>query len=160
MSILTEGRPGKRTGRNPDTAPRFDPNIIGRQGAVIGTMAERKARHTSLVHPPRELGHGTAARTKNGPAPAGHGAQSMNRALVSKAAELPPGSLRSLTWDRGKELSGHVAFTEQTGVGVNFARRSTSWVQGVSETVGTSSLTGCTTGRHSRRRLVPGSPTR
>jgi hypothetical protein len=98
-----------------------DDLVIGLQRYVIGTMAERKPGLTSLVHLPREPGQGTVARTKNGPALAGCGAQSMNRALVSKAAELPPGSLRSLTWDRGKELSGPAAFTVQTGVGVYFA---------------------------------------
>ncbi len=107
--------------------------IIGLQRSAIGTMAERKSRLTSLVHLPREPGHGTVARTKNGPALAGYGAQSMNRALVAKAAALPPGSLRSLTWDRGKELSGHAAFTEQTGVGVYFAEPHSPWQRPLNE---------------------------
>ena len=110
--------------------------IIGLQRSAIGTMAERKSRLTSLVHLPREPGHGTVARTKNGPALAGYGAQSMNRALVSKAAALPPGSLRSLTWDRGKELSGHAAFTEQTGVGVYFADPHSPWQRPLNENSG------------------------
>jgi hypothetical protein len=67
--------------------------ILGLQSSAIGTMAKRTSRLTSLVHLPREPGHGTVARTKNGPALAGYSTQSMNRALVSKAAALPPGDV-------------------------------------------------------------------
>ena len=94
---------------------------------LVGTMAKRKSRLTWLVHLPREPGHGTVARAKNGPALAGYGAQRMNRALVSNVAALPPRSLRPLTYDRGKELSGHAAFTDQTGAGLYFADSHSPW---------------------------------
>jgi transposase, IS30 family len=63
-----------------------------------------------LVHLPREDGYGVIARTKNGPALAGYGAVPMKNALASTMTTLPEQLRRSLTWDRGKELSAHAAF--------------------------------------------------
>ena len=58
--------------------------IIGLQRSAIGTVVERTSRFTLLVHLPREDGYGTIPRTKNGPALAGYGAISMNKALAAK----------------------------------------------------------------------------
>ena len=67
------------------------------------------------VHLPREDGWGVIPRTKNGPALAGYGAVTMAEALARTITELPEQLCRSLTWDRGKELSAHAQLTIATG---------------------------------------------
>ena len=79
--------------------------IIGLQRSAIGTLVERTTRFTMLVHLPREEGYGVIPRTKNGPALAGYGAVTMKNALAATITTLPEQLRRSLTWDRGKELS-------------------------------------------------------
>ena len=66
-------------------------------------------RFTMLVDLARKDGYGVIARTKNGPALAGYGAITMKDALSSTMTALPAQLRRSLTWDRGKELSAHAA---------------------------------------------------
>ncbi|SAL88529.1 transposase [Caballeronia choica] len=74
-----------------------------------------------LVHLPREKGYGLTPRTKNGPALAGYGAVTMANALKKTVTDMPAQLWRSLTWDRGKELSDHARFTVESGVKVFFA---------------------------------------
>jgi len=81
--------------------------IIGLERSAIGTLVERTTRFTMLIHLPREDGFGILPRTKNGPPLAGYGAVTMKNALVSSMTTLPEQLRRSLTWDRGKELSAH-----------------------------------------------------
>ncbi|MDQ3576121.1 MAG: IS30 family transposase, partial [Actinomycetota bacterium] len=88
--------------------------VIGLQRSAIGTLVERTTRFTMLVHLPREEGWGVIPRTKNGPALAGYGAVTMANALANIVIGLPEQLRRSLTWDRGKELSAHAQFTVQT----------------------------------------------
>jgi len=95
--------------------------IIGLQRSAIGTLVERTTRFTMLVHLPREEGYGIIPRTKNGPALAGYGAIAMKNALAATMTDLPDQLRRSLTWDRGKELSAHAAFRVETGIPVYFA---------------------------------------
>lgn len=61
-----------------------------------------------LVHLPREDGYGTIERTEN------------RLALAATMATLPAALCGSITWDRAKELSAHVAFTDETGIPVFF----------------------------------------
>jgi IS30 family transposase len=95
--------------------------IIGLQRSAIGTLVERTTRFTMLVHVPREEGWGVVPRTKNGPALAGYGAVTIKEALAATITTLPEQLRRSLTWDRGKELSRHAQFTVETGIPVYFA---------------------------------------
>jgi len=107
--------------------------IIGLKRSAIGTLVERTTRYTLLVHLPREKGYGTIARTKNGPALAGYGAITMKNALAATMEALPPHLRRTLTWDRGKELSAHEAFTDETKIPVYFADPKSPWQRGTNE---------------------------
>jgi IS30 family transposase len=107
--------------------------IIGLQRSAIGTLVERTTRFTMLIHLPREDGYGTVPRTKNGPALAGYGAITMKNALAMTMATLPEQLRRSLTWDRGKELSAHAAFKVETGIPVFFADPHSPWQRGTNE---------------------------
>ncbi len=107
--------------------------LIGLERSAIGTLVERTTRFTILIHLPREAGFGTIPRTKNGPALAGYGAVTMKDALGSTMTTLPEQLRRSLTWDRGKELSQHAAFKVETGIPVYFADPQSPWQRGTNE---------------------------
>jgi IS30 family transposase len=107
--------------------------IIGLQRSAIGTVVERQTRFTMLVHLPRENGYGVIVPVKNGPALGGYGAVSMNKALASTMTTMPEQLRRSLTWDRGKELSAHATFTVETGTAVYFADPHSPWQRGTNE---------------------------
>ena len=107
--------------------------IIGTGRSAIGTVVERTTRFTMLVHLPREEGWAATAPVKNGPALSGYGAVSMNKALSATMTTMPDQLLRSLTWDRGKELSAHAAFKIDTGIPVYFADPHSPWQRGTNE---------------------------
>ncbi len=107
--------------------------VIGLKRSAIGTLVERTTRFTMLIHLPREDGYGVIPRTKNGPALAGYGAVTMKDALAASMTTLPEQLRRSLTWDRGKELSQHVAFKVETGIPVYFADPQSPWQRGTNE---------------------------
>ena len=107
--------------------------LIGLERSAIGTLVERTTRFTMLVHLPREEGFGVIPRTKNGPPLAGYGAVKMKDALAVAMTTLPEQLRRSLTWDRGKELSAHAAFRVETGIPVYFADPHSPWQRGSNE---------------------------
>lgn len=109
--------------------------LIGLERSAIGTLVERTTRFTMLVHLPREEGYGTIPRTKNGPALAGYGAVTTKNALALAMSTLPEQLRRSLTWDRGKELSQHAAFKVETGIPVYFADPHSPWQRGSNENI-------------------------
>lgn len=107
--------------------------IIGLERSAIGTLVERTTRFTMLMHLPREEGYQHKHTVKNGPALAGYGAVTMKNALAASMTTLPQQLRRSLTWDRGKELSAHAAFKVETGVPVFFADPHSPWQRGTNE---------------------------
>ena len=107
--------------------------MIGLHRSAIGTVVERTSRYTLLVHLPRLEGYGVVAPVKNGPALGGYGAIAMKDALQSTMGTMPAELLRSLTWDRGKELSAHAQFTIDTGIAVYFADPHSPWQRGTNE---------------------------
>ena len=107
--------------------------VIGLERSAIGTVVERTTRFTILVHLPREPGYRHKKTPKNGPALAGYGAITMKNALVKSMCTLPEQLRRSLTWDRGKELSAHAQFTVETDIPVFFADPRSPWQRGTNE---------------------------
>jgi IS30 family transposase len=107
--------------------------LIGLERSAIGVLVERATRFTVLIHLPRADGYGTIPRRKNGPALAGYGAVTMKNALATTMTTLPEQLRRSLTWDRGKELSQHAAFKIETGIPVYFADPQSPWQRGTNE---------------------------
>ena len=86
-----------------------------------------------LVHLPREESFREVPRIKNRPGLGGYGASTMKNALAATMTTLPEQLRRSLTWDRGKELSAHVAFKVETDIPVYFADPQSPWQRGTNE---------------------------
>jgi IS30 family transposase len=107
--------------------------IIGTDRSAIGTLVERTARFTMLLHLPRMEGWGVEPRVKNGPALAGYGAEAMREAIAAQMTTMPEQLRRSLTWDRGKELAQHAQLKIDTGVAVYFADPNSPWQRGTNE---------------------------
>jgi IS30 family transposase len=57
----------------------------------------------------------------------------MKNRLAETMTTLPEQLRRSLTWDRGKELSAHAQFKVETGIPVFFADPHSPWQRGSSE---------------------------
>jgi IS30 family transposase len=107
--------------------------IIGLNKSAIGTLVERTARFTMLLHLPRGDGYGTQPRVKNGPALAGYGAEAVRDAITSTITTLPAELRRSLTWDRGKEMAKHADLKIATGLAVYFCDPQSPWQRGTNE---------------------------
>jgi IS30 family transposase len=107
--------------------------LIGLERSATGTVVERTTKFTILVHLPREEGYRHKEAIKNGPALAGYGALTMKNALANSMSTLPETLARSLTWDRGKEMSAHAQFTVETGIPVFFADPHSPWQRGLNE---------------------------
>jgi transposase, IS30 family len=71
--------------------------------SAIGTLVERTTRYVLLVHLPKTH---TADATRDG--------------VVNVMSHLPADLRRSLTWDQGKEMPGHLEITAATGMSVYF----------------------------------------
>ena len=57
----------------------------------------------------------------------------MNAALKASMTRLPDQLRKTLTWDRGKELSGHAQFALETGTRVFFADPHSPWQRPTNE---------------------------
>ena len=107
--------------------------ILGLGSSAIGTLVERTTRFTMLLHLPRMDGHGFEARTKNGPALAGHGADAVRGAIARTITTLPEQLRRSLTWDQGAEMAQHAQLRIEAGVAVYFCDPHSPWQRGTNE---------------------------
>lgn len=54
-------------------------------------------------------------------------------ALIENARELTPKTLKSLTWDRGKEMADHRRFTVATDIKVYLCDPHRPWQRGTNE---------------------------
>ncbi|NMM25009.1 MAG: IS30 family transposase [Phycicoccus sp.] len=91
--------------------------IIGASNrSAIGTLVERTSRYVLLVHLP--LRH-TADATRDG--------------VLDVLDKLPAALRRSLTWDQGREMAGHLQITAATGMSVYFCEPHSPWQRGTNE---------------------------
>lgn len=91
--------------------------IIGKDHkSAIGTLVERKTRFTIIVSLPN-----------------GKKSETVVNAFIDEFKQLPLGLKKSLTYDRGTEMSYHSRLTTQTGVIVYFADPHSPWQRGSNE---------------------------
>lgn len=89
--------------------------IVGAKQSAIATVVERNTRFTVLCK----------VRDKR--------AQSVVRSLVKQMKRLPLQLQKSLTWDRGRELSAHRKFSLDTKMAVYFCDPGCPWQRGTNE---------------------------
>jgi IS30 family transposase len=89
--------------------------IAGPKNSYIATLVERHSRYVMLV------------KVKN------RDTQSVVSALIKHAGKLPSELYKSLTWDRGKELSDHERFKMATNIDVYFCDPKSPWQRGSNE---------------------------
>jgi IS30 family transposase len=65
--------------------------------------------------------------------PNGFTAERVSEALAKTVMRLPASLRRSLTWDQGPEMAGHVGFTIDTGLAVYFCDPRSPWQRGSNE---------------------------
>ena len=79
------------------------------------TLVERRSRYL-LVLPVRDATTATVVAT-----------------VITACQQLPVGMARSLTWDRGVEMTRHADFTAATGLPVYFCDAYCPWQRGSNE---------------------------
>ncbi len=91
--------------------------IIGKGGrSQIATLVERSTRYVMLVRVPYDR---TADRVAI--------------VLAEKMKTLPASLANSITWDQGKQLAAHTAFTIATNIPVYFCDPHSPWQRGSNE---------------------------
>ncbi len=91
--------------------------ILGAGGrSAVGTLVERHTRLVLLLH------------LENG-----RGAEEVDAAMRKAIATLPAELARSITWDQGKEMANHAAFTIATGIPIYFCDPHSPWQRGSNE---------------------------
>ena len=89
--------------------------IAGSGNSFIATLVERHSRFVMLAKVGNKDSH------------------SVVQALIKQAHKLPKELYRSLTWDRGTEMSGHKNFTLATDIDVFFCDPHSPWQRGTNE---------------------------
>jgi IS30 family transposase len=106
--------------------------IMGLDSSAIGTLVERTTRFTMLLQLPRMHAHGRS-RVHQGPAPTGHGAEAVQRAIRAAITTLPEQLRRSLTWDQGAEMAQHAQLRIDAGLAIYFCDPRSPWQRGTNE---------------------------
>jgi IS30 family transposase len=92
--------------------------IVGstESGSAIGTLVERATGFTLLLHLAGD-----------------HAADTVAEAMIRKMSELPEQLRRSVTWDQGSEMAGHVRIADATGLDIYFCDPHSPWQRGTNE---------------------------
>lgn len=89
--------------------------IAGSNNSYIATLVERHTRYVMLMKVDDRK------------------TETVVSALIKQAKKLPDELYKSLTWDRGKEMSDHQRFTMATDIDVYFCDPSSPWQRGSNE---------------------------
>jgi IS30 family transposase len=89
--------------------------LSGPNNSYIATLVERHTRYVMLAKV------------------AGKDTQTVVSTLIKQAKKLPKELYKSLTWDRGKELTDHRRFTLATNIDVYFCDPQSPWQRGSNE---------------------------
>jgi IS30 family transposase len=89
--------------------------IFGSHNSQIATLVERQTRYVMLVKVPNKE------------------TETVINALIRQARKLPGELYKSLTWDRGKEMTDHQRFTLATNIQVYFCDPQSPWQRGSNE---------------------------
>ena len=89
--------------------------LCGSKNSYIATLVERHTRYVMLAKVPNK------------------DTQTVVSALIKQAKKLPDELYKSLTWDRGKELTDHRRFTLATNIDVYFCDPQSPWQRGSNE---------------------------
>ena len=89
--------------------------LFGDANGQIATLVERQTRYVMLVKVDRK------------------DSKTVVNALIKQARKLPQELYKSLTWDRGKEMSAHKRFTLATDIQVYFCDPQHPWQRGTNE---------------------------
>ncbi|WP_298807056.1 IS30 family transposase, partial [uncultured Pseudokineococcus sp.] len=89
--------------------------VMGRRPSAIATLVERTTRYTVLVALPGLKG------------------EDVHPALADALSEIPTHLRRSLTWDRGREMSQHARLSADTGCPVYFCDPRSAWQRGTNK---------------------------
>lgn len=89
--------------------------LSGKANSHIATLVERKSRYVMLIKVPSKH------------------TEPVVKAVARKIKTLPQALRKSLTWDRGKEMSNHEQFTIATDVKVYFCDPHSPWQRGSNE---------------------------
>jgi len=89
--------------------------VAGSNNSYMATLVERHTRYVMLAKVPSR------------------DTETVINALIKQANKLPRELYRSLTWDRGKELTDHKRFTLATDIKVYFCDPQSPWQRGSNE---------------------------
>jgi transposase, IS30 family len=91
--------------------------VVGKNNkSAVGTLVERTSRYMLLLH-----------------LPDGHDAARVDAAMRRAVTKLPGQFFRTITWDQGREMARHAAFTVDTGIQIYFCDPHSPWQRPTNE---------------------------